>query len=235
MSLLIGRNNVGKTSAYAPLLLLLQTLQARNPRTGLLLRGDLMDFGSYADVVTDHQTARMLSFYLDIEGGREIPNLLERPEVGRPAALEVTFSQGDASPATLHKSVVFDEKQRVIVSRTRRSDDSFKVHSPLLPQNKDVGRPFKEVTQLRRQLESEEPTNFLFSGSSGIRLPRAWRRDKERWEKVQEWYQAASDIYDTYWTINTRVSEALKALPTSVRFVTLRSDPTSSRPSRLPM
>lgn len=212
MTLLIGRNNAGKTTAYAPLLLLRQTLDARNSETALLFRGDLVDFGSYEDVVTDHDSNRQLTMSLDFGSLNLHANYLEAFDSPPPRTLEVTFGSSLDHTANLVKSSVQAEDGRVIVSRTRQSDGAYKVVSPLLPRNNDVGRPIKEVSQLRQNMAKENPNGFLFSGIGGLRLPRKWREDKDRWEKVQGWYRACSAIYDVYSEINYHVMSSLRQI-----------------------
>lgn len=209
MTLLIGQNNVGKTSAYAPLLLLRQTLGAQNPDTALLFRGDLVDFGTYADVITDHDVSRTLSMSLDFGPVSRPRRQTERTP---PRSLEITFAASSDHPADLIKSVVNDEQGDSLVRRTLQPSGVYKVASPLLPRSTEVGRPLREVTELRKALQSEEPRGFLFTGFSGLVLPASWRQDAERWRKVQGWYRAASELYDTYSLINDIVVESLEGI-----------------------
>lgn len=211
MTLLIGSNNAGKTTTYAPLLLLRQTLGARDPMTALLFRGDLIDFGTYEDVVTDHDVNRNIGMYLDF-GPFPASRLRRSQEAFIPRSLEITFASSKDHAADLVKSVVQDADERPLVSRTRQSTGGYKVVSPLLPKNREVGRPMKEVSQLRSELQSELPVGFLFSGWSGVLLPTSWRSDKDRWDKVQGWYKASSDLFDIYYNINQRVTETLQAI-----------------------
>ena len=211
MTLLIGRNNAGKTSSYAPLLLLRQTLDARDKTTALLFRGGLADFGSFGDVVTDHDATSELRFYLDfgeLPAGQSV--LLSGNEPLRPRALEIAFRQDrESERVRLVRSTVFDDDGDRVVSRFRQASGLFRVTSPFLPENNEVGRPYKEVTELRRALTGEEPTGFLFSGTGGLWLPRAWREDKDRWQKVQGWYQAASKLFDLYYSFNQHLEGIL--------------------------
>jgi hypothetical protein len=211
MSVLIGQNNVGKTSTYAPLLLLRQTLEARNPQTALLFRGDLVDFGSYGDVVTDHDVGRQIGMYLDLGG---VEQVFHRSDAPPPRSLEVTFACNPDRTADLTKSSVQGEDGKVLVSRTRQKSGRFKVVSPLLPTQEEVGRgrPYREVSQLRADLQGERPRGFLFTGTSGLRLPSVWSRDKDRWEQVRVWYEACSNMYDIYFDINSHIADSLRRI-----------------------
>ena len=164
MTLLIGRNNVGKTTTYAPLLLLRQTLNAQNPETALLFRGDLVDFGTYADVVTDHDVTRQLGMYLDFGPVRAV-HRVRRLEGSIPRSLEILFAASDEHPAVLTRSMVLDDNGNLLVRRTLQPSGTYRVASPLLPRSTEVGRPLREVSQLRSALQSEQPDKFLFSVS----------------------------------------------------------------------
>jgi AAA ATPase domain/Protein of unknown function (DUF3696) len=224
LTLLIGRNNVGKTSVYAPLLLLRQTLDAKNADTALLLRGDLMDFGNYEDIVTDHEAAAQIAFYLDLAAPpvHAPPASVER---AKPQALEVTFAHSEEHPARLVRSIAFDSRDRPIVTRSILANGSFRVSSPLLPSRKQIGRPPRELTELRRAIQSEKPEGFLFSGFAGLRLPDSYRQDRDRWARVQDWYKAMSDLYEVYLYLNHYITRAL----TRISYIgPLRSSPRRS-------
>src|SRR5690349_1044134 len=96
LTLLIGRNNVGKTSVYSPLLLLRQTLEANSPETALLFRGSAVDFGSYEDVVTDHDVEKEITFQLDF-GNSSVRR--RSSQENRPTGMIMTFGKSDHHPA----------------------------------------------------------------------------------------------------------------------------------------
>jgi predicted ATPase len=212
MTLLIGRNNAGKTTAYSPLLLLRQTLRARIPETALLFRGDLVDFGSYEEVVTDHDVSRQIAMYLDLGPVWRLASYQHGQNIPTPRALEVTFEASSLHTADLAKSSVQDVDGKLIVSRSRQNTGDYTVVSPLLPRSNEVGRPLREVSQLRQNIRKEKPEGFFFSGIEGIRLPASWRQDRDRWEKVQGWYRACSDIYDIYMEINYHIQDCLTGI-----------------------
>lgn len=218
-TLLIGRNNVGKTSAYAPLLLLKQTLGASDPDTALLSRGEFIDVGPYSDYVSRHEVARRVDFTFDL------PLDMVRPlnRIGSNAAsnepiiprtVEMMFQSPDEGrSAQLFRHVVSDQDGKAIVTRTRKpTGTGFTVRSRLLPVATSVGRPLKEVTGLRSGIQNERPEGFSFSGLGALRLPRVWREDQERWAKVREWYNAASDLFDTYHIVNLALESWLQEI-----------------------
>ncbi|MCW2754590.1 MAG: hypothetical protein JWQ32_2001 [Marmoricola sp.] len=211
ITLLIGRNNVGKSSAYAPLLLLKQTLDARDPRTALLGRGSLLDTGPYADYVSMHDIERNVVFKVD--PGAAARHLPTRAPAIKPCAIEMTFSSSDGVSAELYRHVVYDVEGKVIVSRTReKTGQSFIVKSPLLPKASSVGRPLREVTELRSGMRFEEPEGFSFSGYGGLILPRGWRENEDRWRKVRDYYNAASELFDVYRSANSGLQGWLRGI-----------------------
>ncbi|MFE2925351.1 AAA family ATPase [Streptomyces goshikiensis] len=200
LTILIGRNNVGKTSAYAPLLLLRQTLDARDPRTALLTRGDLIDAGSYKDLVTDHETDRTMVFSVGLD--QEVPVRRSSQSKREPAQLELSFGLHGDEDIYLSKSRVLDRSGKALVTRSRAGSSSYSVSSPILPAAAGSGRPLREISQLRKALRDEQPENFLFNGMRALVIPRNWREDRERWNKAREWLAAVSELVDIYWDVN---------------------------------
>ena len=207
ITLLIGRNNVGKTSAYAPLLLLRQTLEARNPRTSLLTRGEFLDVGTFRDLITDHDVSRTLTFSVGLDRRSRIRVRSDRPI---PSELEVSFESEKDGSIALKQSRILDTKGRAIVTRTRKDSETYQVSSPLLPTSSTIGRPYKEVTELRRAMREEKPEGFLFNGFGALLMPRSWSEDEERWEKVRGWYNGANELVRTYRTVNAQVELQLR-------------------------
>ena len=72
LTLIFGANSSGKSSIFQSLLLLKQTLEeAKNPETALLLKGSLVDLGTYSDFVHRHEIDRDFGFRarFDLESG----------------------------------------------------------------------------------------------------------------------------------------------------------------------
>lgn len=209
LTVLIGRNNVGKTSLYAPLLVLRQTLDAKDPGTALLARGPVLDVGNYRDFVHSHDTSRDVAFSMSIPRDDRLAGRL----VDAPAdAIDVTFAC-DRSGEVWLKSQVLSSSEGLIVSRSRTAPgEPFTFVSPFLPKNTSVGRPLREVSELKSSLTHEQPHGFLFSGAEGLRLPIAWREDEDRWRKVRPWFNATSRLYDLQGDANYRLRSTLGAI-----------------------
>lgn len=70
ITIFVGPNNSGKSSALSAIRLLTQTLESNDPNVRLLLNGPFGDFGTYKDLVHGNQTRKQIkiSFDLDIGG-----------------------------------------------------------------------------------------------------------------------------------------------------------------------
>lgn len=209
LTMLIGRNNVGKSSAYAPVLLLKQTLSARDPRTALLGRGPLVDVGPFSDYVSDHDLEGVVTFRLSLDSSKVSRVRTAVP----PAAIETSFRSVNGSDAFLSRQRVEDIVGDALISRSRKEPDgSFTFSSPLLPTARATGRPYREITAVRKEFRDEQPQGFLFSSYGGLFLPQSVREDAERWEAVRDWYNAAFRVYDVQTAANLALVEFLHSV-----------------------
>lgn len=211
ITLLIGRNNVGKTSAYAPLLLLKQTLDAKDRRTNLLTRGSLLDAGTFKEIVYGHDSDRSLRFKMDLGLG----DLRVRGRDSRPitdASLDISFdAREDGLSCALTKTIMSDRSGNNIVKRIKNTKkDSWRVSAPVLPPRSSGGRPIREISDFSRALNEEMPHGFLFSGLGAIYMPSKWRKDEQRWEAARPWMDAVFDLYDIQSSFNHTFENRLR-------------------------
>ncbi len=87
LTLLVGPNSAGKSSLIQPLLLLRQTIDARDVTNPLALHGDYIDFGNYRDFVFGHDPKKRLRFQIVFDTPQPTPWVLARSE-----PLSVSFS-----------------------------------------------------------------------------------------------------------------------------------------------
>lgn len=209
LTMLIGRNNVGKSSAYAPLLLLKQTLTARDPRTALLGRGPLVDVGPFADYVSHHDPEDVVTFRVSLD-----PSKVERVRTARaPAAIETSFRSANGSDAFVSRQRVEDAAGDALIARSRKEPDGpFTFTSPLLPTASATGRPYREITAVRKAFREEQPQGFLFNSYGGLFLPQSVREDPQRWEAVRDWYNAAYRVYDAQTAANLALLDLLHSI-----------------------
>src|SRR5579862_4058826 len=64
ITIFIGSNNSGKSSLFAPLLLLKQTLESGDPTLALKTTGPLINMGGFRDLVHKHKLRSLVSFDL---------------------------------------------------------------------------------------------------------------------------------------------------------------------------
>lgn len=67
ITLFVGPNNSGKSSAISALRLLAQTLESNDPNVRLLLNGPFGDFGTYKDLVHGNQTRKQIKMSFELE------------------------------------------------------------------------------------------------------------------------------------------------------------------------
>lgn len=208
-TLIIGRNNVGKSSAYAPLLLLKQTLNARDPRTALLGRGPLVDVGPFSDFANGHDASQIITFRLSLD-----TRGLNGPALDRmPGAIQTSFQSTNGVDTFVSRQRVEDKAGDSLITRSRKAPDGpFSFNSPLLPSASSTGRPYREITKVRQAFRDEQPQNFIFNSYGGLFLPQTVRQDPERWEAVRDWYNAAYLVFDTQTVANAALLRFLHSI-----------------------
>lgn len=93
ITLFYGRNSAGKSALLRSLLLLRQSVRSQPDESALIFvlddalgRAHSLDFGSYYDLVRDHDTYARMSFWFKC-------NLVEEPEVGLPSDMAACFRE----------------------------------------------------------------------------------------------------------------------------------------------
>ncbi|WP_282858229.1 AAA family ATPase [Pseudoclavibacter helvolus] len=128
-------------------------------------------------------------------------------------AMSVTLASQDGHTTYLSRQHLEGQDGQIIVQRSRNAPGAaFSVKSTLLPSNLTAGRPMREVTALRTELRQEKPNGFLFSGIGALLLPRRVREDQERWNRVQEWYNAAYRLYEVQTNANHAIEKFLREI-----------------------
>jgi predicted ATPase len=155
LTILIGPNNVGKTSLIAPFLLLSQTITSRDTVTPLVTRGRLIDAGAFINNVY-HQDAEKnieltLRFHVLLPPPKGAGKVGDYP----PGALRVVLGKGeDYNDIVLKEYHIHDIFDRPYIKRIRRTDGSYTLE----------GISFAGMTEDEKEaIEKSLPTNFLFS------------------------------------------------------------------------
>ena len=129
MTFFLGPNNSGKSSLLAPLRLLVQTIESRDPGIAMLLNGLLGDFGTYKDIVHGNFRGRPISIGMTFEGLGVF-----RPDMQDHVALDTTFkynsSRGEiilqecslTTPAYQFRTAYGRDSKRQVIVHVGRSD-----------------------------------------------------------------------------------------------------------------
>lgn len=211
IALFIGRNNVGKTSAYAPLLMLRQTLDARSSQTALLSRGELIDVGPFRDYVSGHDVQNEITFTIPLPGEPEV-RFFPGEKSARLATMDVRFATVDGNTAFLNRHRILSEGKPLVTRSREQPGEPFTVNSRVLPTQISSGRPTKELTALRTGMREEQPEGFFFRGFGGLIIPSGVRQDRDRWAKVQDWYNAAYNLFEVHQDANRAATSLLRGV-----------------------
>lgn len=176
LTILIGPNNSGKTSITSPLRLLGQTVASSDGVTPLVTRGDLIDAGSYKDIVHQHDLAKELFFGIryHIHESKEPPNNRRLGKIGKypPGAAEFTFSGSEAPLGMkLKKFELYDLYKRPFLGLTLKGNEySFQADAIENLSDKEL-----------KAIQATRPVNFLFSPAATLqRLARLATSGEEK-------------------------------------------------------
>lgn len=186
ITLFLGANSVGKTSLLQPLLLLKQTYASPDKNLDLYLggkRGDLLDLGSYSQIVYDHQEKTELAFGFEMDEVKRFMHWLHLPEPSeRPSGIsdqdwvEVNTHAGDvrgplsyrvsygSAARTFHLNRLQIKHAGMDLKVSRSAKGAYRIESPLslIPvetnQKSSPKREFKPINSLRLSEASKEPT-----------------------------------------------------------------------------
>jgi hypothetical protein len=159
ITVLLGANNSGKSSLINPLLLLKQTWQSYDPETSLVTRGEIVDLGTFRELIHSHDLTLDLFFGLrfhthDLDD--ELQPLGDYP----PGALELSFSSSE-SPfgCSLKRYKVLDIFKRTYLTRSLLKSGHYSLRGGVFG-----SMPSSE----RRALTKTSPVNFLFSATEAL-------------------------------------------------------------------
>jgi hypothetical protein len=128
ITIFIGSNNSGKSSLFAPLLLLKQTVISGDPTLTLKTSGPLVNTGAFRDLVHGHKISSEVHFDVRFAfpGGNAKPP--KRRFDARPGRISLSFRLGDRnSEIVLSKLELWDVHDRLIVGRKRLASGDYSV------------------------------------------------------------------------------------------------------------
>jgi len=125
LTLLYGRHSAGKSAIFRALLLLRQSLASKPSQEPLIFaHDDGFDFGSYAALVRDHDTSRLISFWFKCEFDEGGPVGSAPPGLALAGSnLQVKLSYRLAnSKVGLHSLALYDEQEQLIWQALKQSE-----------------------------------------------------------------------------------------------------------------
>jgi hypothetical protein len=166
LTVLIGPNNSGKTSIHAPLLLMKQTLQARDESIPLLTNGPLLNSGTFKDIVYGHDANRDIALSIAwhrhqaTKEGRQ-----ERLGATPPGDLRLAFADDPKGDIVLKSYEVRDVHGRKFLTRNRLQNGDYSLlhmprRSPSRPAKRNQPRPSPAYM---RDIRVDSPDHFLFT------------------------------------------------------------------------
>lgn len=162
ITVLLGRNNSGKSSAHRPLTLLKQTMEIDSHLPGLYGRGPLVDCGGFYDCAFTVSAPIVFRIGLDepltLWRHREGETTDDHIDVG---AFELQFAAGPPlNPFKLERFSVHSPTGTRLLERTIREDGSYDFHG-LICKGNPPNSAFDRA--LRRAIAADQPNHFLFN------------------------------------------------------------------------
>lgn len=156
ITIFLGANNSGKSSLLLPLLLLKQTLESKDDRVPLLLRGPIVDVGAYEDVVHLHDSSRDIGFSLTFDPDSMLNRQrIQHLPIANTVSWEFRKNPDPLGPPLLHRFKADDESGRTVLDRIREEDGSY---SFSLSTTKET---YHHIQQLQ-DADKDRPDKFLF-------------------------------------------------------------------------
>lgn len=152
ITILLGKNNVGKSSLVAPILALKQTWDRRSLNEPFISDGSIVALGGFRDFIRGHDQRRSLSIEMS----------LPRMGVGQAVdKIAMTFKADGGSSIYLARHELLDSSGKVLFGRKRRaSGDVFSLRSSVPSLEKMLAG--SEGRILRYELGADRPEGFMF-------------------------------------------------------------------------
>lgn len=161
LTVLIGANNSGKSSLIAPLLLLKQTMASSDPDTALLTNGDLLNLGTFPDVVHRRKPSEVvfgLRWHVHPPPEKHDPRGTDPPGA---ATFGFISQREHPSEAMLSRFDVFDTYRRPMLSR-RLKGGMYSVDRLPVPARADADDTSID-TAAWEGVERDSPYHFVFT------------------------------------------------------------------------
>ncbi len=200
LTIIIGANNSGKSSLLAPLILMQQTIQSKDPRTPLVTRGASTDIGFYKDYSFAHDTENDIEFSFHFHTHDRVKGKRLEP-VGSypPGVFSSSFTHSSSGKDLKLKSYELRDIYRRFMFSLTRNEDGFDVDTDKLGQL---------TAEEKRAICKSNPINFLFSSSSVLY---ELQNRKDRNEDEPFTFDNLSEAFDKYIQIASYAYEDIRA------------------------
>jgi predicted ATPase len=166
LTIFIGPNGTGKSSALQPLLFLSQTMTNSRDDVGFLSNGKYIKTGNYFDFINEHDTKKRLKIFFDFGidcrnceekcHKNKISNQIEDVEIGEfpPSKYEIVFRCDKDYQPELEKITIYDCLDRVLLTRKKNGEKQYTIDFFDIINNNDQ----KFYNSILKQM----PQNFIF-------------------------------------------------------------------------
>ena len=185
LTIFIGPNGTGKSSALQPLLFLSQTMTNSRDDVGFLSNGEYIKIGNYFDFINAHDIKKKLKIFFDFnylnykkKGSKDRKAIqIENTKVGDipPAKYEIIFRCGKDNQPELEKITIYDCLDRVLLSRKKNGDKQYTIDFFDTIDNKDQ--------EIYNSIVKQMPQNFIFDDSDI--LDPIFQSDREKYSKMK--------------------------------------------------
>jgi len=162
LTIVIGKNNSGKTSLIAPILLLKQSLKSFDIANPLMMKGEFNDFGSYNQFVINHDLT------CDVEFGFRFPykkkdktnKKLKESEMRK---LNLVFEKGtERKSARLKKFELTHESGITIIRKLMKGKPKYSLNISSKSKKEKSKKILFHDEDIKNILFSHQPDRFLF-------------------------------------------------------------------------
>ncbi|MHB8808040.1 MAG: DUF3696 domain-containing protein [Anaerolineaceae bacterium] len=220
LTILIGPNNSGKTSLIMPLLLMKQTIECGDNSTPLTTKGQLIDVGSFKELIFQHNLNLPLELSLRFnktDFAKKKPALGELP----PGEISITFTSKEKiypDDVQLENFEVFDILERKLLNRKRLQNNKYSIE--FLPEGK-----FSE--DVEKIIKNDNPVNFYFTDKPIQEIFSLFAKKQDGNEKGMEKKTITLDEGTSlYLPIMSFIEKELKKLLKNITFIGPIREPT---------
>jgi predicted ATPase len=166
LTIFIGANGTGKSSALQPLLFLAQTMTNSRDDVGFLSNGELVKLGNYDDFISHHDINKKINIFLEfnskcnacIKKCRNNKGIekIEDTKTGDipPSKYAMTFIHGTDNQPVLEQIKIFDCLDRLMLARKQKRNKKYDITF--------IEKINSEDKKINENIKNQMPKNFIF-------------------------------------------------------------------------